>query len=253
MHCMSLELVEVSPKMRCYVRAGTSDMKALQEVTKKRVYDLSKQVDEKRKLPSGMVWCDCGANIGAFALWALLENGSPKVYAFEPEEENCRLLEVNLYLNDCDKQVELFRQPVSWKSESYDLYMAKDPNNKWRHTILPVKRRTSLPGRMNTVGLQDFLKQHADVTAVKMDIEGSEAKIIEGVTDWCNVQYLVFEWHFDRKDDVGKLSALSRFKAAMENLRKHFQVVSHRVIPENETHWRWYPPATVVVCQRMIL
>ena len=49
MHCMSLELVEVSPKMRCYVRAGTSDMKALQGVTKKRVYDLSKQVDEKRK------------------------------------------------------------------------------------------------------------------------------------------------------------------------------------------------------------
>ena len=73
--------------MQCLIRPDTSDIKALEEVVKKRVYDRlplfspplkkkkeKKSLGKRRTLPAGMVWCDCGANIGAFALWAVLEH-----------------------------------------------------------------------------------------------------------------------------------------------------------------------------------
>ena len=110
-----------------------------------------------------------------------------------------------------------------------------------------------MPGLKTTVGLQDFLKLHPDVTAVKMDIEGSEVQIVEQMRDWGNVRYLVFEWHFDRRDQTSKLNGLSRFRSAMSTLARHFDVVSNRSIPLEETHWIWNPPATVVVCYKQSL
>ena len=132
-----------------------------------------------------------------------------------------------------------FRKLLHQPPREGHLFLAKNPNNHWRHTLLPVRGRESIP--IDTVGLGDFLLSHPDITAVKMDIEGSEVEIIRH-GEWGNVSKLVFEYHFDR------FPSLDLYYSLMDKLRQHFTVVLHRTFPPEQKTWVGNHPAVLVKC-----
>ncbi len=113
---------------------------------------------------------DVGANIGYYSL--LLAQRAKKVYAFEPEENNLKILRKNLGVNEI-KNVEVVAAAVGEKNEKVSLYKSGDNFGDHR---LWGKGRVK---KINTVRLDDFIKDKK-VDLIKIDTQGWEPAVIEG-------------------------------------------------------------------------
>jgi FkbM family methyltransferase len=89
------------------MRVNTYDRQALHEVWAQKEYE-----DEHFTIGPNDVVVDIGAHIGTFSVWAAKQATSGRVYAFEPNQENYRLLEENKQLNNLPN-LHLFNLAVS--------------------------------------------------------------------------------------------------------------------------------------------
>ncbi len=123
---------------------------------------------------------DIGANIGYYTLqFARAAGGGGRVFAFEPDAENFRLLKKNLEVNGY-KNVEAVRNAVSSKPGSLRLYISHE--NMGDHRVYP--RYDGQPyEEIEAVSLDQYFKDDAGrFDLVKMDIQGAEMKALEGMT-----------------------------------------------------------------------
>jgi FkbM family methyltransferase len=224
------------------VRPNTTDDKVIEEVITKDVY-------EKKSInffiESDDVWLDLGGNIGTFTLMVL--DRDAKVITFEPEPENYDLLKGNVELNfglDSRQVLGLFPTAVGAKEGTVDLYLCKGDYNKYRHTVYKKRGRESISIKMESI--KSVLQKFKEVTAIKMDIEGSEIDILETMKleDWkrTQVKKLVFEYSFDIDPSI------PRFLEIIKNLRKYFKMVHYTKVKENELEYRYFPAMTLVYC-----
>lgn len=157
---------------RAYVKRGVHE-KATTELFKKMVKE-------------GDVVVDMGANIGYFTLLAArLAGKSGKVYAFEPEPRNYYYLLKNIEINRYDNVVAV-QKAVSDKTGKTTLFIC--PYDSGHHTINQyegIKAYTpNLVGNkkdfveVETITLDDFLKDEKQVNVIKMDVEGAEALVL---------------------------------------------------------------------------
>lgn len=59
-----------------------------------------------------------------------------------------------------------------------------------------------------------------NIDGIKLDIEGSEAEVLNSISDWKNVRKLVFEYHF------GRLPKMDTYRQLIKNLSRTFYVKS---------------------------
>lgn len=133
----------------------------------------------KKELKTSGVFIDIGANIGYYTLIAAcLVGPRGKVFAFEPDPTNFQLLEKNIAENGYSN-VEMINRAVSNDTRSARLYLNKA--NKGDHRIYDSgDHRDSIA--VQTVSLDDFFqKSDKRVQFIKMDIQGAEAKALEGM------------------------------------------------------------------------
>jgi FkbM family methyltransferase len=221
-------------------REQTSDIKAIREACgnidlpgeKKRSssYERSYRSPIFKCEPDD-VWLDCGAQIGSFTLRAL-KNGVKKVVAVEPEDDNHDLLLRNIGLNLYEPYVTVLKCVVVAEDDINvgDTYLNKTTST-YRHTLLPIKKTTSAQ-KVNCTTLNEILGKHDDITAVKIDIEGSEYKVVRSV-NWkdTKIKKLVFEYSFDHHP------VMDKFYDLIDDLRNQFRVVYHiaSLPPRGET------------------
>ena len=127
----------------------------------------------------GDVVLDIGANIGYYTLiLAKLVGETGKVYAFEPDPDNFRLLRKNVRANG-HRNVVLVQKAVSDVSGPLDLFLC--PDNKGDHRIYDsADDRRKVPIEATT--LDDYFggsKVHVDF--IKMDIQGAEGRALRGM------------------------------------------------------------------------
>ena len=248
-----MSTIKIIPKgttdqLTVYIRPDTTDIKVIDEVLKRNVYQL-KNIDFK--LEPNELWLDCGGNIGTFSLMALSKGCS--VITYEPEPDNLRLLEKNLTTNFPTHKKST--ESNFWSIEPYalgitentiPLYLCKGTYNKYRHTVFKVRGRQTID--IKVIKFNDEMNKYRPY-GVKMDIEGSEIEILEHIflKDWekWNTQKLVFEYSFDRDKSI------PRFFAIIDSLKKYFTIVKYlKCINPNEPEYNYYPPMTMVYCMR---
>jgi len=141
----------------------------------------------KEELEEGMVVADIGANIGYYTLMeASLVKKSGKVYAFEPDSRNLKLLKRNIELNGHNEIVEVYNTAVSDKARTSKIYMADETN---LNTMLApdkvdtYKLHKWRSAEVKTVSLDDFLRDKRPVNFIRMDIEGFEVEVFNGMTE----------------------------------------------------------------------
>ena len=130
----------------------------------------------------GMVVIDVGAHVGYYTLlMARRIGGSGRIFAFEPEPENYRLLERNIELNGYSN-ITPVRKGVSDHSGYSTLFVAGLDNgrNSFFRTELP--ERGSLTVEITSLDEFLLLQQVDDVDLIKVDAEGSEMMIWNGMT-----------------------------------------------------------------------
>jgi FkbM family methyltransferase len=132
------------------------------------------------QLPEGGCFVDVGAHIGLFTLPAARKVGSGgRVFAFEPDPDNRRLLEANIERNGFSDIVQVIPAAVGQVDGRATLH--RSAWNTGDHRLLGAPRgRKGI--EVDVVALGGFLQQQgvaADV--IKIDVQGAEARVLQGL------------------------------------------------------------------------
>lgn len=136
-------------------------------------------------IKKGDIVVDIGANMGYFALLeSKLVGETGKVFAIEPVVENLELLKKNIGLNKCSN-IETFQFAIGDKNEESSIFLSyrlncgsmifRDGLNLVDGTVrkLPI----------TVVTLDKFLEDKPTPNFIRMDVEGYEFEIIQGMKD----------------------------------------------------------------------
>lgn len=129
----------------------------------------------------GMVVVDVGAHIGFFTLLAAKKVGpAGKVYAFEPNPLSYALLVDNIALNGYQNAVAV-QKALSNRTGSAALFL--NQRDSMVSSLYQTKPVTLSKVRVQTVTLDAFLDEKGwpPVHVVKMDVEGSELDVLQGM------------------------------------------------------------------------
>jgi len=173
----------------------------------------------------GKNFIDVGANIGYFScLLAKLAGPAGHVLAIEPEPQNLALLRENIAINEITN-VTVHPCAVGEKTGGALLGLYK-PSNRGRHSILEKDARSRIEVPVRT--LDDIVRSSGrnavTWSAVKIDVEGYEAFVIEGARETLpRVKSLVMEFSPAILKKAGRDPA-----ATLKILSSHFSSV-HRI------------------------
>jgi len=172
----------------------------------------------QRFLRPGDGFIDIGANIGWYTIIAASRVGSQgRVYAFEPGRENFELATRNIALNGF-RNVTLERVAISDRPGSARLFLSNE--NLGDHRLFEsAEERPSETVEVTTLD-RYFANRPGSIRVIKMDTQGSEAKIFEGITPEFvrerNVAAFLFEyWPRGLVESGSSAEALIRRFAAL--------------------------------------
>ena len=140
--------------------------------------DVAQQI---RAIPQGKSFLDIGANIGYFDLYAAAR-GTP-VFAFEPSPREAARLRQNVAINNFGNLVTVFEAGISNTSEKRDLRLGKD-FNPGQNSVLEVSASAEkVQCTFAPLGFYLSAEQLATVGLIKIDVEGFEYQVIEGMKE----------------------------------------------------------------------
>lgn len=133
----------------------------------------------KQLAKEGDTIVDIGANLGYYTLLASkIVGDSGKVYAFEPDPTNYKVLSSNIELNGC-KNIITEQKAVSDANGKVTLYL--DSKDVGAHTIYK-NGKTKKSVTVDSVTLDEYFKgKEYPINIIKMDIEGAEMAAIRGM------------------------------------------------------------------------
>jgi len=150
----------------------------------------------KKNVKPGQVFVDIGANVGIYTILASkLVGDSGKVYAFEPSTRCFDVLTRNVRLNNCNN-VSLFRIGLGNKNTLSKLYKPNDSSYGQQYIDEVVKSKDKLGSSRYDCKtllasdkyediiinrLDSLLSSPPDI--IKVDTEGAEKLVLEGVGD----------------------------------------------------------------------
>jgi len=126
---------------------------------------------------------DIGANIGYYSLMASVRVGlKGRIYAFEPVAKIYNRLVENIYLNKITN-IFPYRLALFNEKTEIDIYLGKESN--WGMSSIKLHSEYSgIKEKVRTETLDDFVRENKikRIDLIKIDAEGSEPFIIEGMT-----------------------------------------------------------------------
>ena len=176
------------------------DFQMFREIAEGRGYEPGTSELLLSELHEGSTFVDVGANNGYFTILALSRVGSTgHVWAFEPNPDAFGRLSRNVQLNGSLPNVELF--PVALSSESGTQSLFIDRFLDSRSSFTP-QGRNSIQVRVERA--DEVLKGHR-VDWIKIDAEGAEHLVLEGMTDTLRENpelRLIVEWTWRYSNDL---------------------------------------------------
>jgi FkbM family methyltransferase len=141
-----------------------------------------------RPIEDGAVVLDCGANIGAFAVFAARLAADVRVLAFEPEPKTFVVLKRNVELNQLSDRVECLPFGLSNKAEVKTLLLNPDCFTTHHFadvTGVAVGTSQSVSLQIQCVTIDEIMAQRkiARCDLIKMDVEGSEGAALNGAVE----------------------------------------------------------------------
>jgi FkbM family methyltransferase len=218
--------------IKFFHRENTSDYKTFEEVIQRDVYRKKGMTIQR-----GEHWIDCGGNVGAFTLLAC--SLGAKVTVFEPDPNNCKMIEKNLLLNNFDAEI-VMAGLVHNDIKKANLYVGNN-GNVWRNSMYK-----NWNGKGLKVDCLNFDEVVPDGVCLKMDIEGAEMPILEKTNR--RFKKMVFEWSFDID------GSLPRFWNVMDKLNRNYKIAdignTARYKTKDYDVWQksWFPACTNVFC-----
>lgn len=182
------------------------DRSVANEIFKFREYRMAEECIAKAK--DSII--DVGAHVGFFSLYCRALNPWVAIFAIEPEPGNVKRLEKNLEQNAIEN-VFVEQVALAGKTGKRNLILSLDSHN---HRLAKYDLVGQKGLRVNAFSFADFCKKNKikKISVLKMDIEGGEYEMLEGMTDhdFFLVENLVLEYHDSPEKNHKMLERLLR-------------------------------------------
>jgi FkbM family methyltransferase len=134
----------------------------------------------KKYLKKDMIIAEIGANIGYYALMeASIIGKNGTIYAIEPFPPNYELLKKNIDINSYNDRIETYNLAISNVPGKTKLFI-KEKHNLCN--MLETENEESFV-EIDTTTLDDFIKGKKIPDMIRMDIEGYEFYVVEGMKE----------------------------------------------------------------------
>jgi FkbM family methyltransferase len=159
----------------CARRSG-SDLEVFNQVWGRKEYQLA--TDQLKKSTSNHAQVniiDAGANIGYSTLFFLHEFPKAQIVSIEPDQENCKLIRKNLFLNKADVLVDVKEMGLWDKACNLKTINTFRDGRSWSIQVVESEEDTAL----KAISLPDIIKERKwnTIDLLKIDVEGAEACI----------------------------------------------------------------------------
>jgi FkbM family methyltransferase len=206
-----------------------------------------------KELSSGNVIIDLGANIGYYALMeANIVGNDGYVYALEPSPSNADMLRKNISLNNYDGIVEVFQMGASNKTGKEKFYTSEMSNlgtfSPTRYYGKSSMAKSSPTISTKTTNIPDFIVDRKPIDFIRMDIEGYEVEVFEGMMPLLEDKNfspkILFETHRPKYDDTHH----SMRKALLKMFEYGYypKIIVSNDHPKGEFLKRGYKPETLI-------
>ncbi len=212
---MNIEVLEESPKtlllqstvgnknFRCYVRnAPSSDIFVFRQIFENKEYmPLVKLIEENNDRSKISLIVDAGANVGYTAIFLNRFFSEAQVIAIEPDGLNAEQINLNFAANNITN-TEVLEAGV-WSHDCWlKLYKDKSKGQEWGFYV----KESATPSNLRAINILNLpqLSNGDKIDILKIDIEGSEAKLFEDKEKASQLlsttRYLAIEIHDDMAD-----------------------------------------------------
>ncbi len=181
------------------------------------LYSLRRREEDHRvilleELRQDSIVLDIGANIGYYVLMEAKKIGERgKIFAVEPLPDNIRTLEINIGINNIREMVQVSNFAISNKNGMQDFYVSSSSNLGTLHPqVYKGRRGTDFIStiKVKTVDICDFLQALEKIDLMRMDIEGHEVEVFQGLYRLAQTNgkdklpgKIIFETHFNKYDE----------------------------------------------------
>ncbi len=215
--------------LRFFARAGTEDVAEIVVVSSG--YEYNTKLIELPKYPTIV---DLGGHIGSFSISMARKFGDKcKIYVYEPDSENYKILVQNIALN---KTYSVYPNNVAISDYAGKGYLeTNEINNDAYHLAASKKKNTNCTVNTLVAALNKHKIQNIDL--LKVDIEGGEYKILLHKPSLAYIKkvvhYIFMEYH-----DVDKHYNYHLIKSLIE---KNFRILDkgeNHVITLENPNWK---------------
>lgn len=199
-------ILETMARRKIIVRPWTEDVRIVKSIFSKKNY-MNKFVS----ISPNSVVVDVGANIGAFTIFA--SQWAKKILSFEPASDNFRMLCANIKLNDI-RIATPYQMAITSEKGKRDFYVA-EREHSGSHSFLLQRYDKAI--EVETLSVADLIENESlkRINFLKLDCEGSEIEIIEGLSlkTAKKIEQIAMEFHYrndySQEDMVRRLKMLS--------------------------------------------
>jgi len=128
-------------------------------------------------LKDNSVFVDVGAHYGYYSVLASKAKKNVEVVSIEPVEENFKILEKNIKLNNVEKST-IYNMAISDKNSirEFNVTEASDSAGFYNHPLTKSKKKIQVKTRS-----LDSLLKNKKVDFIKIDVEGHEISVLSGM------------------------------------------------------------------------
>jgi FkbM family methyltransferase len=225
--------------IKLYVRPDKlGDLSAVKEVLEKKEYE-----KHGVNLNDVHYWLDAGAHIGTFAIKAALAGA--RVEAFEPHPDNLMLLKRNIDANGLQRRVRIHKAALTSGNRSGEVTLNSAPRSTMFHSIVEgAYPRGHDKFEVRAINIERFLKDHPDIDGIKIDVQGAEKPLLEGLCArsklLSQLKIIVFEWDFAHNKETADLKTIVRCLQ-----HAGFKVHVRRDVFKRK-YWAFWPSGVIV-------
>ncbi len=167
-----------------------ADISVAAEIFKYREYRIADEV-----IKNAEVILDVGAHKGFFAAYCTALSPKAKIFCVEPESKNLIALKNNKKINKL-KNVTIIEGALSDRTGDGNLAVTADSHNHYLTSVVDQKLAVQ---KIKTYSFSDLIKEYKIklVSLLKMDIEGGEYAVFEGLSAeyFAQIKNIVMEYH----------------------------------------------------------
>jgi len=152
---------------------------------------------------------DVGANVGIYSIIAGNNKDVKKVYSFEPQKSNYKNLNKNIEVNDLQGKVEPFKVAISNDvGEGFLEINGSVASKLSRHVRKGENKERVNKTTLNRISQK---KDRLSPTVVKVDVEGEELNVLDGMRENEDPKIIYVEIHKNEDKKVKKKIGKSKY------------------------------------------